>query len=152
MPKAIEPLIEMALVKALGHEVRQEILYRIARKPTPEMVEQAKAEGAPLPRKDEDGLLPQSPNKLSEYLDEGLSQVSYHIKVLKDYKIIHQVATRPRRGAVEHYYLPTKLTRTRLMALASIGPEVGAVEPKERKPKKKGKAKKKSKGGDGDAK
>ena len=45
-----------------------------------------------------------SPNELSEELNEGLSQVSYHIKVLKDLEMIEMTRTEPRRGAVEHYY------------------------------------------------
>jgi DNA-binding transcriptional ArsR family regulator len=49
-----------------------------------------------------------SPNELSKELEEGLSQVSYHIKVLRDFKMIEQVKTEPRRGAVEHYYKATE--------------------------------------------
>jgi DNA-binding transcriptional ArsR family regulator len=45
-----------------------------------------------------------SPNELSKELEEGLSQVSYHVKVLKDFEMIQMVKTEPRRGAVEHYY------------------------------------------------
>ena len=45
-----------------------------------------------------------SPNELSEKLNEGLSQVSYHVKVLKDFEMIEPTKTVPRRGAVEHYY------------------------------------------------
>jgi DNA-binding transcriptional ArsR family regulator len=45
-----------------------------------------------------------SPNELSEELNEGLSQVSYHVKVLKDFEMIEMTKTEPRRGAVEHYY------------------------------------------------
>jgi DNA-binding transcriptional ArsR family regulator len=45
-----------------------------------------------------------SPNELSKALEEGLSQVSYHVKVLRDFDMIHMVKTEPRRGAVEHYY------------------------------------------------
>lgn len=74
--------VNIDLVKALGHELRVEIL----------------------------GILNErmaSPNELSKELDEGLSQVSYHVKVLKDYKTITQVKTEPRRGAVEHYYRAT---------------------------------------------
>jgi hypothetical protein len=48
-----------------------------------------------------------SPNELSKELGEGLSQVSYHVKVLKDYGCIELVKTEPRRGAVEHYYRAT---------------------------------------------
>lgn len=81
--KAKNPVgVNIDLVKALGHELRVEIL----------------------------GILNErmaSPNELSKELDEGLSQVSYHVKVLKDYKTITQVKTEPRRGAVEHYYRAT---------------------------------------------
>src|SRR4029077_1059161 len=47
-----------------------------------------------------------SPNGLSKALDEGLSQVSYHVKVLRDdcEGMIEETRTEPRRGAVEHYY------------------------------------------------
>jgi DNA-binding transcriptional ArsR family regulator len=45
-----------------------------------------------------------SPNELKKALDEGLSQVSYHIKVLSDYELIEMTRTEPRRGAVEHFY------------------------------------------------
>jgi DNA-binding transcriptional ArsR family regulator len=48
-----------------------------------------------------------SPNELSKELGEGLSQVSYHVKVLKDCECIELVKTEPRRGAVEHYYRAT---------------------------------------------
>jgi DNA-binding transcriptional ArsR family regulator len=48
-----------------------------------------------------------SPNELRKELDEGLSQVSYHVKVLKDLDMIEMVKTEPRRGAVEHYYRAT---------------------------------------------
>ena len=47
---------------------------------------------------------PWSPRELSYELDEGLSQVSYHVKVLKDFDLIELVKTEPRRGAVEHFY------------------------------------------------
>jgi DNA-binding transcriptional ArsR family regulator len=45
-----------------------------------------------------------SPNELSKELEEGLSQVSYHVKVLRDFDMVEMVKTEPRRGAVEHYY------------------------------------------------
>lgn len=51
-----------------------------------------------------------SPNELSDQLAEGLSQVSYHVNVLKDYGLIELTKTMPRRGAVEHFYRAT--TRT----------------------------------------
>ena len=45
-----------------------------------------------------------SPNELSEELNDGLSQISYHIKVLNDLEMIELMRTEPRRGAIEHYY------------------------------------------------
>lgn len=71
--------VDQRLVKALAHPLRVEIL----------------------------GILNErmaSPNELSKELEEGLSQVSYHVKVLKDFECIEMVKTEPRRGAVEHYY------------------------------------------------
>jgi DNA-binding transcriptional ArsR family regulator len=74
--------VDQKLVKALAHPLRVEIL----------------------------GILNErmaSPNELSKELDEGLSQVSYHVKVLRDFECIEMVKTEPRRGAVEHYYRAT---------------------------------------------
>jgi DNA-binding transcriptional ArsR family regulator len=61
---------------------------------------------------------PWSPNELANELAEGLSQVSYHVKVLKDFEMIEMTSTEPRRGAVEHYYravervfIPSSITK-----------------------------------------
>ena len=74
--------VNQALVKSLAHELRAEILAILNERMA-------------------------SPNELAKELDEGLSQVSYHVQVLKDYKVIALVKTVPRRGAVEHYYRAT---------------------------------------------
>ncbi len=74
--------VDQRLVKALAHPLRVEILAILNERLA-------------------------SPNELSKELDEGLSQVSYHVKVLKDYECIELVKTEPRRGAVEHYYRAT---------------------------------------------
>lgn len=50
---------------------------------------------------------PWSPRELADELDEGLSQISYHVKVLNDFALIELVKTEPRRGAVAHYYRAT---------------------------------------------
>lgn len=47
---------------------------------------------------------PWSPREIATELDEGLSHVSYHVKVLFDHELIELVKTKPRRGAIEHYY------------------------------------------------
>jgi DNA-binding transcriptional ArsR family regulator len=61
---------------------------------------------------------PWSPSELADELAEGLSQVSYHVKVLKDFELIEMTKTEPRRGAVEHYYkaiervfMPSSITK-----------------------------------------
>jgi len=74
--------VDQRLVKALAHPLRVEILAILNERMA-------------------------SPNELSKELDEGLSQVSYHVKVLKDFECIEMVKTEPRRGAVEHYYRAT---------------------------------------------
>ena len=77
--------IDQGFVKSLAHELRVEILAILTERMA-------------------------SPNELAKMLDEGLSQVSYHVKVLKEYGRIQLVKTEPRRGAVEHYYRATSKT------------------------------------------
>lgn len=71
--------VNQDLVKSLAHELRAEILAILNERMA-------------------------SPNELAKELGEGLSQVSYHVKVLKDFELIEMTRTEPRRGAVEHYY------------------------------------------------
>lgn len=75
----IRDIVDQQLVKALAHPLRAQILAILNERVA-------------------------SPNELSQELGEGLSQVSYHVKVLRDYECIELVKTEPRRGAVEHYY------------------------------------------------
>ena len=77
--------VDQGFVKSLAHELRVEILAIL----TEQMA---------------------SPNELAKMLDKGLSQVSYHVSVLKKYGRIELVKTEPRRGAVEHYYRATSKT------------------------------------------
>lgn len=97
-------LVDLRLVKALDHVLRQHILL-------------AAVQGEV------------SPNALSKALDEGLSQVSYHVKVLRDDcdGIIEETRTEPRRGAIEHYYrasaktlLPAKAWRRLKKGLRAV--------------------------------
>jgi DNA-binding transcriptional ArsR family regulator len=80
-------LVDPRLVKALDHVLRQHILL-------------AAVAGEV------------SPSELSKALGEGLSQVSYHVRVLRDDcdEIIEETRTEQRRGAVEHYYRATSKT------------------------------------------
>lgn len=70
---------EQQLVKALAHPLRVAILRQL-----------------------EEG--PNSPNQISHRIDEKLGNVSYHMKVLRDLDCVELVDTRPRRGALEHFY------------------------------------------------
>jgi DNA-binding transcriptional ArsR family regulator len=45
-----------------------------------------------------------SPKEVSDELGEGLSQVSYHVSVLRECRLIVLNHKTPRRGAVEHFY------------------------------------------------
>jgi len=77
-PKAKEPLSQR-LMKALSHPLRVTILDYMNEREW-------------------------SPREIEKETGEGLSQVSYHVKVLKDFELIEMTKTAPRRGAVEHYY------------------------------------------------
>jgi DNA-binding transcriptional ArsR family regulator len=72
-------LVDQRLMKALAHSLRVRCLALMTDRPW-------------------------SPRELSDELGEGLSQVSYHVTVLKDFELIELVETVPRRGAVEHFY------------------------------------------------
>lgn len=67
------------LVAAVAHPVRLEVLrvltYRVA-----------------------------SPNELSKELCQSLGTISYHVKILRQFRCIESVQDRPVRGATEHFY------------------------------------------------
>ncbi|HEX3173906.1 MAG TPA: helix-turn-helix domain-containing protein [Solirubrobacterales bacterium] len=77
--------VDQGFVKSLAHELRVEILDILTERMA-------------------------SPNELAKLLDEDLSQVSYHVSVLRNYERIELVKTEPVRGAVEHYYRATSKT------------------------------------------
>ena len=68
------------LFVALGHPMRRRILREM------------------------DGGPPLSPRELSELVDDTLSNVSYHFRVLADAGVITLVDTRPVRGSTQHFY------------------------------------------------
>jgi DNA-binding transcriptional ArsR family regulator len=77
--RSINEINDPRLVKALAHPLRVSILsaleHRIA-----------------------------SPSQLAEELDVPLPNLSYHIRMLVQLDMLKLVKTRPRRGAIEHYY------------------------------------------------
>jgi hypothetical protein len=89
-------LVDLRLLKALDHVLRQHILLAAVQ-----------------------GEI--SPIGLSKALGEGLSHISYHIRVLRDDcdGMIEETRTEQRRGAVEHFYRAS--TRTLLPAKAWRG-------------------------------
>jgi DNA-binding transcriptional ArsR family regulator len=55
-----------------------------------------------LRRMDDDRAI--SPRELSRLLDEPLSNVSYHVRVLLDCSAVTLVETQPVRGSMQHFY------------------------------------------------
>jgi len=72
-------LVDQRMVRGLAHVLRQHILLATLQRAI-------------------------SPNELHKALGVGLSQVSYHVNVLRNEELIRMERTEPRRGAVEHYY------------------------------------------------
>ena len=77
--KDIMDIADPRLVKGLAHPLRIEILRVL-----------------------EDGQA--SPSEIAERIGAPLGNVSYHVRFLARIGLIELCATRPRRGAVEHYY------------------------------------------------
>lgn len=77
-----------AVTKGLGHVLRRRLLAEI---PGPTV------------------KTGRSPNELHKALNEALTNVSYHVRMLSDLGLIQQVDTAQRRGALEHYYRKTEL-------------------------------------------
>jgi predicted transcriptional regulator len=96
-------LVDPRFVKALDYVLRQHILLAAVQREV-------------------------SPTELSKALNEGLSQVAYHVKVLRDdCGMIEETRTEQRRGAVEHYYrasaktlLPAKAWRRLKKGLRAV--------------------------------
>jgi DNA-binding transcriptional ArsR family regulator len=68
------------LLVALGHPTRRQILREM------------------------DGRPPTSPREITEKLDETLSNISYHFRVLAESGVLRLVTTRPVRGSTQHFY------------------------------------------------
>ncbi len=77
--RAINDIHDPRLVKALAHPLRVSILSALANRTA-------------------------SPSQLAEELDVPLPNLSYHIRMLVQLDLLKLVKTRPRRGAIEHYY------------------------------------------------
>lgn len=82
------------LFTALGHPLRRRILRRMIK------------EGGQI-----------SPLELSIDLDEPLSALSYHVRVLADCEAIKLVRTKQIRGSTQHFYRPAVRSRWARTAL-----------------------------------
>ncbi|HXR60991.1 MAG TPA: winged helix-turn-helix domain-containing protein [Solirubrobacterales bacterium] len=65
-----------------------------------------------------------SPRELAEALDEDLSNVSYHVRVLSELGLIELVAEEPVRGAVAHFYKAVERPLLSKSEWEEISPEV----------------------------
>jgi DNA-binding transcriptional ArsR family regulator len=98
MAKRKKQGIDQRLVKAVGHPLRVEVLESI--------VDAGET----------------SPVQVAKRLDRQVGLVSYHVKVLTQCEVIELVRTRPRRGALEHFFRPTASMREFLtVAKATFG-------------------------------
>ena len=100
---------QVQLIRALDHELRRAILRTL-----------------------NDSKEPMSPNGISKVLRRNLSNVSYHMSVLRQLGAVAEVAQGPVRGALEHFYSPTIEGNTPILALLEETREVDDA-PKPRK-------------------
>jgi DNA-binding transcriptional ArsR family regulator len=84
--KTITNLNEPALVRALAHPLRAQILG---------VLQERRA----------------SPRELADEFEAPLGNVSYHVRRLADLKLIKLVKKTPRRGAIEHHYEATSMAQ-----------------------------------------
>jgi len=97
-------LIDPRLIRALSHVMRQHILLAAVKDKV-------------------------SPIELSKLLGEGLSHVSYHVRILRDDcdEMLELVGTEPRRGATEHYYRASAKTLIPAKAWRGLKRDLRAV-------------------------
>ena len=77
--RSINEINDPRLVKALAHPLRVSIMQALERRTA-------------------------SPSELADELGVPLPNLSYHIRMLVQLDLLKLVKTRPRRGAIEHYY------------------------------------------------
>lgn len=64
-----------------------------------------------------------SPKELADLENEPLSNVSYHVRVLRDKGALEFAETRPVRGSLQHFYRPAELVTKTPWVLATLGLE-----------------------------
>lgn len=76
------PDLDPRLIRAIAHPLRHQLLFMLNERVA-------------------------SPKELASELDEPIGRVSHHIRTLATLGAIELVDTKPRRGAVEHFYRAT---------------------------------------------
>src|SRR4051812_29036343 len=87
------------LLVVLRHPMRREVLARLIQ-----------------------GKQPESPRQMAEALRTPLSNVSYHVRVMAQHKVLTLVDTRPVRGSLQHFYEASELA-DHPMVKAALGPD-----------------------------
>lgn len=92
--------------------------------PRPKAAEWIRALNAPLRRRImralHDAGEARSPNELAEALDIPLSNVSYHVRVLKECHVLALTDTQQKRGSVEHFYASTVMSNDQAVELLEV--------------------------------
>ena len=71
-----------------------------------------------------------SPRELAAGLDEPLSALSYHVRVLAECEAIELVGTRQIRGSTQHFYRAAIKARWARTALRQRGPDAKKNKPR----------------------
>lgn len=91
-----DPEAVARLVKALGHPLRVAVLQQM------------------------DPEAARSPSQLAEALDVPLPNLSYHMRMLVQVGALRLATTKPRRGAIEHFYTTTPAAAAALALFDAI--------------------------------
>ena len=86
------PLDYQRIAEVLVHPLKLRILALMTEPPPPRAAPESSLEPG------------WSPNNLCVAVGASLGNVSYHVRQLAKAGLIELVATKPRRGALEHYY------------------------------------------------
>jgi DNA-binding transcriptional ArsR family regulator len=83
MPDLSHRFLDERLAKAFSHRLRVQILQRL------------------------DEVGESSPREIADALGEPVGNVSYHVRILREFGCVELIRTEPRRGALAHFYRAT---------------------------------------------
>lgn len=61
-----------------------------------------------------------SPSQMAETLEQNLAALSYHVRMLVELGALKLETTRPKRGAIEHFYVSTPLGKQAIDLLRTM--------------------------------